>query len=639
MTTVEVDHAPDDGALTTVHSDARWVRPALIALLVGTAALYFCNLSANGYANTFYSAAAQAGAKNWEALLFGSADAGNTMSVDKPPVFLWLMGLSIRVFGLNPWSLLGPQVLLGVASVAMLHLTTKRRFGPAAGLLAGLALAFTPVAALMFRFDNPDAMLTFLMTAAAWAMLRAVDTGRTRDLILTGVLSGLGLLTKDLAVMLIVPGIALTYLIAGPARLGRRVAQVGVAGVAMVLTAGWWVALVELLPAGARPYIGGSTDNSFLSVLFGGNGFDRLLTNGGDSHSSSDTGLFRLFDAPNGGQISWLLPTAGISLLAGLVLRRLAPRTDPQRSALILWAGWLLISMAVYSFMSGTFHQYYTIAIAPPIAGLTGAGLVLLWQSRGNPWGLGGLVAMLAVTGAWSAVLLARSPEFLPWLRWLVLALSVVGVVLLTAAASRRSFGLVVLIGVLAGLAGPAACTARTISTAHTGAVPTAGPPVQSTVGGGSRPTGAGRPGLGGAGNPGAFGWQGGLTGPGTSTPGTQIRALLAAGADSHTWVAATTGSIPAASYQLATELPVMGIGGFNGGGAAPTLAQFQDWVTAGRIHYYLVANAGFGRAGRSGGTQSVATQIQKWVAAHFSETTVDGVTMYDLTGSDLTTR
>src|SRR4051794_3939280 len=295
--------------------DPGWVRPSLIGLLAATGLLYVWDLGASGWANAFYSAAVQAGSSNWEAFFYGSSDAGNSITVDKPPAALWIMELSVRLFGLSPWSILVPEALMGVAAVGVLYLAVRRVAGPAAGLLAGATLALTPVATLMFRFDNPDALLTLLMTIAAYALTRAVEKAGVRWLIGVGVLIGLAFLTKTLQAVLVVPGFALVYLVAAPTTLGKRIVHLLAAGAALVVTGGWWVAIVELVPASARPYIGGSQTNSVWELIWGYNGLGRLT---GDETGSvgggfggrgwGETGLTRLFDAGIGGPISRAVP-------------------------------------------------------------------------------------------------------------------------------------------------------------------------------------------------------------------------------------------------------------------------------------------------------------------------------------------
>jgi 4-amino-4-deoxy-L-arabinose transferase-like glycosyltransferase len=225
----------------------------LVALLTGTAALYLWGLSASGYANSFYSAAVQAGSQSWKAFFFGSLDAGNAITVDKPPASLWLMALSVRIFGLNSWSILVPQALLGVATVGVLYASVRRTSGHAAGLVAGAILALTPAAALMFRFNNPDALLVFLLTAAGYLTLRAAEKASGRLLVGAGVLIGFAFLTKMLQAFLVLPAFALVYLIAAPTTVRKRLLHLLAAFGAVIVSLGWWVAIVELVPASWRP--------------------------------------------------------------------------------------------------------------------------------------------------------------------------------------------------------------------------------------------------------------------------------------------------------------------------------------------------------------------------------------------------
>src|SRR6478735_1773974 len=371
------------------------MRLELAGLLLATAVLYLWNLGASSWANAFYSAAAQAGSQDWAAWFFGSSDAANAITVDKPPASLWIMGLSVRLFGLSSWSVLVPEALMGVATVWLVYLAVRRAAAPAtadarlahrAGLIAGAVMALTPVAVLMFRFNNPDALLVLLMTAAAYAVLRAIQDGRVRWLLLAGALLGFGFLTKQLQVLLVVPGFAAAYLLAGPEGVGRRVLHLLATGAAMVAAAGWWLAAVELTPAADRPYIGGSQGNSILELTLGYNGLGRLSGDEtgsvGGGNGWGTPGLFRLFNSEFGGQIAWLLPSVLI-LAAGLLwVGRRAPRTDLVRASVVAWGSWVLVTGLVFSFMAGIIHPYYAVALAPGIAALTGLGAVLLWQHR-----------------------------------------------------------------------------------------------------------------------------------------------------------------------------------------------------------------------------------------------------------------
>lgn len=256
------------------------MRPAFWGLLLATAALYFYNLSSSGYANSFYSAAVQAGSQSWKAFFFGSLDAANAITVDKPPAALWPMALSVRLFGLSSWAILAPEVLMGVGTVAVVYASVRRRFSPAAGLIAGVVLALTPVAALMFRFNNPDAMLALLMAVACYFVVRALEDGRTKWLMWAGVAIGFAFLAKTLQAFLILPPLAIVYAVCAPVKVRKRLVQLALATVAIVVSGGWWVAIVELWPASSRPYIGGSQNNSFLELTFGYNGLGQAERRG-----------------------------------------------------------------------------------------------------------------------------------------------------------------------------------------------------------------------------------------------------------------------------------------------------------------------------------------------------------------------
>jgi len=480
----------------------RWERPALAGLLLATAVLYLWDLSASGWGNSFYAAAAQAGSQSWTAFLYGASDAAGSITVDKPPASLWLMALSVRLFGLSSWSILVPQALMGVATVATLYASVRRRFAPQFALLAALVLALTPAAALMFRFDNPDALLVLLLTLAAYATLRAVEDGRTRWMVLAGVLVGFGFLTKQLQAFLVLPGFAAAFLIAAPVSLGRRVRGGLLAVGAMVLAAGWWIALVEVVPASMRPYIGGSQANSFLELTFGYNGLGRItgaetgsVGGGGGAGGggfSSQSGIARMFATEAGGQIAWLIPAALLLAVAGLWMRRRSPRTDAPRAALIVWGSWLVVTGLTFSLMAGIFHAYYTVALAPAIAALVGIGSALLWERRAKVWAMAVLAAVTLATAGWAFVLLGRSPAWLPWLRWVVLLAGLIGAIGLIAGrrVGARVMTASAVIAILAGLAGPTAYSLQTVTTAQTGSIVTAGPAVANGMGG--MPGGAG---------------------------------------------------------------------------------------------------------------------------------------------------
>ena len=590
-------------------------RVALGALLVGTAVLYLWNLSASGWANSFYAAAAQAGGSNWTAMLFGSSDAANAITVDKTPASLWIMDLSVRVFGLNSWSILAPQALEGVAAVAVLYAAVRRVAGPGAALLAGSILALTPVAALMFRFNNPDALLVLALVAGAYCTQRACEKDSSRWwLVAAGTAVGVGFLAKMLQAVLVLPGFVAAYTVAGSRPLGRRLLDVSVLLGAMVVSAGWYLLLVELWPSDARPYIGGSQHDSIIELALGYNGIGRLTGDetGGLGNMNFDVGWGRLFGHSMGPDIAWLLPAAVICLGAVIVITRRAPRTDPVRAAAIIWGGWLLVTAAVFSFMNGIVHPYYTVVLAPAIGAVIGIGATLLWQNRFGLPAATALAGVVLVTAGLACVLLSRTEGWLPWLRAVVAVGGVTAATLLLVAGRLNNpMGrAVACLAVLASLAAPAAYSVATAASPHTGAIPSVGP----------------------------SGHGFGQIGPGglldAPKPSTGLTATLAADADKYTWAAATTGSNNAAGYQLASGAPVMAIGGFNGTDPSPTLQEFQHMVAEKKIHYFIRARVMFGRwAGGSSGSRQ-AEDIGQWVQTHFAPMTMDRTVVYDLTQS-----
>lgn len=649
----------------------------LLILLAATATLYLWNLTASGYANTFYAAAVQAGTKDWTAWFFGSLDSENFITVDKPPASLWVMGLSGRLFGFSSFGLLLPQALMGVASVATVYAAVKRVANPTAGLLAGFTLASVPAAALMFNFDNPDALLVFLMTLGGYFVVRSLQTAAGRRaamwLAFAGVALGFAFLTKMLQGLLVLPAFGLTYLVAGQAQLRARLLHLIGASAALVLAAGWWVVTVQLWPESARPYIGGSTDNTVMDLVLGYNGLGRIFGNSGGggmeapagmsagaagSSFGGSTGLDRLFGSEMGIQISWLIPAALVALVFGLIARGRAPRTDLLRASLILWGGWFLVTALIFSYMSGTIHPYYTVALAPALAGMIGTGGYALWLRRESIWGRAGMASMMIAAGVWSWVLLHRNADWLPALKWILLVGTIVAAVMILAAGRYRKLTAAALIlGAVAGLGGGASYAIATTTNAHSGSVPTSGPTSAVSDGGPGGMPGGGMPSGGtasggmpsdavpGSAVPGGdagipadaadlpSGFAGGNVGGGMAMGGESNEELAALLESTTTkWSAAVNGSMSAAGYELASDTAVMAIGGWSGD-PAPSLDEFIEYVSNHEVTYYVSGGMGGGmaRGGMGGDSASTSSQIQEWVEANFTATTVGSATVYDL--------
>ncbi|MBT1610711.1 glycosyl transferase [Curtobacterium flaccumfaciens pv. poinsettiae] len=517
---------------------------------------------------------------------------------------------------------------------------------------------------------------------------------------LAGVALGFAFLTKMLQGLLVLPAFGLVYLFAARTGWGRRVIGLVVAAGSLVVAAGWWVVAVWLWPAESRPYIGGSTNNTVLDLVFGYNGLGRIFGGSGNGGGGGgmtggtaggsfggSTGLNRLFSSEMGLEISWLLPAALIALVVGLVVIGRRHLADPARAGLVLWGGWLLVTGLVFSYMSGTIHPYYTVALAPAIAGLVGTGGALLWHARARFLGRLGLAAMIGVTAFWGWCLLNENPTWLPWLRWVMLAgglLSAALIVIGSVPSLRRLVTVGVLAGTLFGLSGTTAYALATTTVAHSGSIPSVGPAGSSSGGTGGGGTGGMPGGTDGPGGPasgsdhggsdstsdsqqgpggtppegasgeapeGATGQApggttegsdgagseagsgtglqagGGGTGGGTSTSSALRKLLEASDAK---WAAAVNGSQSAAQLELDTDTAVMAIGGWSSD-PAPTLAQFKAAVADGDIGYYVSS----GSRGGMGGGSSTASAIQEWVAANYGSTTVGGQTVYDLSSTE----
>jgi 4-amino-4-deoxy-L-arabinose transferase-like glycosyltransferase len=607
--------------------EAVWVRPALAGVLVLAAVLYLWNLTVSGYANTYYSAAALAASQSWSAWFFGSFDANNFITVDKPPLGTMLMGLSVRLLGLSSWSVLLPQALAGVATVGVLFVAVKHSFGPAAATIAAVVMALTPAAVLIFRFNNPDALLTLLLVLSAWALLRSLENGSYRWMALAAACVGLGFLTKYLQAYLVLPGYALVFGFSANTTLRRRIVGLGVALAAVLVTSGWWVAIVEMLPAGSKPFIGGSTTGSPLDLIFGYDGLGRIFGGsgpgggaGGGGGFSGEVGPLRLFNSEMFGEIAWFIPLSILSLVVGLYRRRWAARTDRALAGYLMWGSWLVVTAIVFSYMSGVIHSYYAVALAPAIAALVGAGIVELWGSHVRVW-LGGVAVAIACLGTtwFGATLLDRTPTFAVGLGPVAIVVAASALAVLAAAsfprlASRPAIKRVALaaagVGVLATLLAPAAYALDTTGAAYGGGDPHPGPGTATGFGspgglGGLGPIG----GLGGNAGAGASGQiAGGLPGDGGGLGGNSsdsaLLSYLVTNRGSASWIVAANSAQEAGSIELATGLPVMAMGGFTGSDPAPTLDQLKSYIASGKLRFVL-ASGGIGGGGFGGGADS----------------------------------
>ncbi|MGK4065878.1 glycosyltransferase family 39 protein [Rothia sp. HC945] len=688
------DPAPRRGPILfrRAPGEPAWINPAIAAMMVVAATLYVWNLTISGYGNSFYAATVRAGSSSWISMLFGSLDANNGITVDKPPAAYWIPSLFARVFGFSSLTVLLPQALMGIATVWVLFLAVRRTNGKIAGLVAGSALTLTPVAVMMFRFNNPDAMLTLCLVLGAYFTIRAIQSDRTVRfasagwMLAAGLILGLAFLVKMLQGFMTIPALVVAFAIAAQVGWLRRIRDVVVAGIGVCLPVGAYAAVFAWWPEGSRPYMAGTESNSFWELVMGYNGLARIFgdsggagapggagdqaaeTAGGGAAAGAaaggapggggpggtmfggDVGVFRMFNSAFGAEISWLIPAAVIILVAGFWLTRRARRTDATRAALIVWGGWLIVNAGVFSFMEGTIHPYYVVVLSPAVAAIVGIGVAEFWRGRRNSVTRRTAALALLATVIWSFALMQReAPDWLPWVRWVLLIGGSVTSVLIflgrgrpgTGSVRRGAAVLVVAALVFGGL-GSAAWTLATVGNAHSGSIPTSGPSAAGESGMGQ---GAGGPqnGAGGQGQGDGQGSQdqaaqqagqgqssqpdggangGGMGGEESNSELTDL--LKNAGTE---YSAATVGATSAASYMLSSDTEVLDIGGWMGSDPYPTLDEFTSMVDEGRIRYFVAGGMGDGGMG-----ESSSSEIQEWVKAHYEATTVGGTTVYDLT-------
>lgn len=624
-------------------------------LLLFMSIFYLWNLTINGMANSYYAAAAQAASTSWLAWLFGSLDAANFVSVDKPPINMMIMGLFGRIFGFSSWSMLPPHALAGIATVALVYLTVKRWYGARAGLIAGIVMAMTPAAALMFRFNNPDSFLTLFLTASAYAFLRSFEGKRpVLWLSLAGLFTGLAFNTKMLQGLLVLPIMTMLYISFSPPKLVTRLWHLGVAGAVTAISTLWWSVLVWLTPAANRPWVGSTNDNNIWSLIFGYNGFGRLfghgsgpgggapgggrvanmaqigtqaaqsaqitpLTGGGLGASGrgngpggvgfgGETGVLRIFNESFGPNIAWLIPVALIS--AGLViwLLRRAPRYNKERIGVLLWLGWLLIHIVIFSMTSGTIHPYYVVAMAPAVAALVGIGAPYIWQAYTRRTKVAWILPLsIALTTILSIIMLGYS-NYWPWMMWLVMIAGGVATILtlLPLSQTKRLKQIILVLAITAGMAAPIVFSVSTVATAHSGSIPTAGPGASAMSN----------------------------TNNESARAESTLVSFLLENRHGTTWLAAVNSANESAPIQLSSGQPVMAIGGFNGSDSTLTLSQFKQLVKQGKVRYYVVNS----RQGKSGGPSGMSgpggnSEILLWVKSTGSKVDYGGTqyTVYDL--------
>jgi 4-amino-4-deoxy-L-arabinose transferase-like glycosyltransferase len=635
--------------------------PELLGLLAIATVLNLWALSRNGWANDYYAAAVRSMSTSWHNFFFASFDSSGVMTVDKPPLALWVQALSVRVFGYDSLSVLVPQALMGVASVALVYDLTRRVFGRPAGFVAGLVLALTPITVAISRHNNPDALLVLCCVAALWALVRAFEDGRTRWLVLAGLFVGLGFETKMGVALMVVPGIAAAWLWFAPHGRGRALRQLLAGGATMAAAGLAWPVAVALTPAADRPWISGTSDNSIWSLILGYNGLGRLdgqsggpAGGGGPGGNAGpfggSAGPFRLLNEALGGQAGWLLGFAVVSLVAVAVVSCMR-RTDKRAPWLVAVGGAFVVTAVAFSFAQGIFHPYYVSLLAPFSAALVGAGVGLVLRGE-RTMRVFGPLAVLAGAGTEIAVLDAN-PGQLTWLKpVLVLVAFTAAAVLANPGTARwRSGATATALAVL--MLAPASWAVQTLGHATSGTFPAGGPALASSFGGpgGARggfglrsgpPGGSGRgsaPGAipGGAGGtiPDGGSGTGGFRGAAGGGPGgadnAQIKAALVYAKTHGGGAVAVSSQSSASASIIQNNADLVAIGGFSGRESQVSLQWFAQRVAAGKIRWVVATSLGGGVANDTRtGSQDVMSAVAKTCKA----VTTSSGTIYDCQGS-----
>lgn len=603
----------------------RWERPALLVLLGLTALLYLWGLDRNGWANPYYSAAAQAGAADWKAWFFGSLDAGNLITIDKTPLSVWVTGLSVRVFGLSTWSILVPQALMGVTTTWLIYAIIRRQHSAVPALFGALIYASTPVVVLMSRFNNPEPLMGLLVVAAVYFTVRVVENNAWKWYVLIGAALGFAFMAKQVQAFVVVPAIVATVLLLGSGQLRTRALRLVSTMTAMAVSGGWWIALVDLTPADQRPYMGGSSMNSALQLTTNYNGLARFLRLGSEDNAGAvssgqgmdsvvRSGLSRLFDANFAQEAAWLLFIAFGCSVVVMLLRAPGKRVRIQPLP-VLASVWFLTGMMVLTFAGTMVHSYYTFSLAAPIALVLPLGLQQLWDGRDRIiTRMIGAVLIMA-----SAYLAGRivtySSEWPPGWQIVILVAGGCAGILWMLPGTRHRLLVVSAVGVSL-LLGPLATNAYTVTRPQAGTNPLSGP-ASNVDGSLSKKFEAAKAGLDQRSLQLAFG----------APPDPDLVRRLAAETDEQTWAAATITAQNASLYQLESKRPVVALGGWLGQDPAPTLEQFQLLVKQDRIGFLIAQDDLLARD--SAGAE--ALRIFTWVKANFDEQVVGKARVFDL--------
>ncbi len=610
---------------------------ALPLTLLMTLFLTYYNFGNDGYGNAYYTAAIKSMTLSWHNFFFVSFDPGGFVSVDKPPVALWLQVVFVKVFGFHTWSIMLPEALAAIASVAIIYYLVKKSFGFLAGITAAVVLACSPIFIAASRSNNPDAVLALVLILSAWAMLVAAERGSLRHLILAAALIGIGFNTKMLVAFSIVPGFVATYFIANLRKLFKTMMYLAIAAVVLIVISLAWVAAVDLTPPAQRPYVGSSATNSEFNLAFGYNGFNRVFAKPKTSPKTNSTagpiavqdedaltplpvaspnandspGPFRMFNPLLAGQISWFIPLALFGALGALFYIKTLDKSERRQKyiALMLWGGWAIVLLVFFSVYRSLTHRYYLNIVAPGVAALAGIGFsCLLKLSLRSGFKAFLLPLALLVSAALQIMILVHYPAWMPYLLPVLcvcIALTVVLALILfinifTHPGFIKPLSIVLSVGCIAMLLlAPSIWSFTTVIGHVSGGDPYAGPELVANAGSAPIP-------------------------PDLETILTRLKfngsdpklpsyyqalsKYLLQHQHEATYIAAVPDTALAENIIIKTGEPVIAIGGFNGANPILTLEEFVNLVQSGKVKYFL--NGPDIKYGAN-------ADIVKWVVSH----------------------
>jgi len=553
-----------------------WQRTVLTAVLALSAFLDLSRLTSEGYGNLYYAATVKDMLDSWYNFFFVSYDA-SFVSVDKPPLGFWIQGASACLLGFHGWSILLPQALAGVLSVALLYYLVGRSFGPVAGLLAALALALSPISVATNRHNNLESLLVLTVLLAAWAFMLAAETGRLRWLVVGALVVGVGFNIKMLEAFVVLPAFYLLYLAAARVGWRRRVIHLGLATVVIVAASLPWVVAVDLTPAEQRPYVGSSSFNTVTDLIVGWNGVERVV---GNDKGVGDPGPLRLVNRQLSGQIGWLLPLAIVGLAVASWQRRPSLRLfNRQQQALVLWGTWFM-TLVVFFSVAGDWDAYYLAMLAPAVAALVGAGVVAQWDDyRSRGWR--GWLLPLTLVGVASLQLhiLSLYPHWSHWLAPTIVILCLTAAASLVAARLEPRLKVsgyplaVISVGILSLLLAPSIWAASTIWYGAETRAPTAGPQTRAS--------------------------ETSSRFPGDGDEVAPLVDYLRANQGDATYLVAGIRSDLASPIILNTDEPVIAFGGFEGRDPVFSIKRIAGLVNQGSVRFFVIQKHDIERAAK----------------------------------------